>query len=200
MPLKYPRLKEGAVPSQFPNCPAYLSKQTTNRIAPDTRKEEKEIIMLNKVLEQSIEHKKLYDNARRIKNLDDILNCINNFGFNQTWTMSNNEKQIVLFLLGFSPAPFIKYSVIINADLEVKVFMKDLELKMYYPNFKSDDDDYEEEEYDDNNNFKTASFNSLIKLHEIESTKNLKYGHNLSLKALFPSSFEKQSVPFEGIG
>ena len=129
-PLKYPRLKEGAVPSQFPNCPAYLSKQTTNRIAPDTRKEEKEIIMLNKVLEQSIEHKKLYDNARRIKNLDDILNCINNFGFNQTWTMSNNEKQIVLFLLGFSPAPFIKYSVIINADLEVKVFMKNVELKI----------------------------------------------------------------------
>lgn len=41
---------------------------------------------------------------------------------------------------------------------------------------------------------KTANFNSLISLHQLEHDKLLKFGYSLSLKALFPSSFERQNV------
>ncbi|GBM57279.1 hypothetical protein AVEN_58589-1 [Araneus ventricosus] len=50
---------------------------------------------------------------------------------------------------------------------------------MFYPSF------------DNFSLFKTASFQVLKKLHEIESEKLLKYGYGLTQKALAPTSFEK---------
>ncbi|GBM99174.1 hypothetical protein AVEN_122512-1 [Araneus ventricosus] len=47
-----------------------------------------------------------------------------------------------------------------------------------------------------NNNidFNTASFKTLKLLYEIEKNSIIKYGYNLSLKALEPSNLEKQNV------
>jgi hypothetical protein len=41
---------------------------------------------------------------------------------------------------------------------------------------------------------KIADFNSLISLHQLEHNKLLKFGYSLSLKSLFPSTFERQNV------
>lgn len=53
---------------------------------------------------------------------------------------------------------------------------------MFYPNF------------DTLLPFNTASFQALKKLHEAECGKLLKYGYSLTLKALCPSSLERQNV------
>ncbi|KAJ3661688.1 hypothetical protein Zmor_006075 [Zophobas morio] len=56
-----------------------------------------------------------------------------------------------------------------------------------YPNFLTDSNST-------NEIFKIASFNALKQLHALEYEKLLKYGYTLSLKALFPSSLERQNV------
>lgn len=46
------------------------------------------------------------------------------------------------------------------------------------------------------NQFSIASFQALAKLHQLEHNQLVKYGYNLSLKAIKPSPFERQSVKF----
>lgn len=50
-----------------------------------------------------------------------------------------------------------------------------------YPDFKED-------------GMRMASFNALKQLHAIEKENILRYGYRLSLKALYPSSIERQNV------
>lgn len=55
--------------------------------------------------------------------------------------------------------------------------------KMVYPHFENH-----------NNLLRVASFDALKELHRLEEGSLLKYGYGLTLKALFPSSLERQNV------
>ncbi|XP_068086390.1 THAP domain-containing protein 2-like [Anabrus simplex] len=68
-PLSHPRLVKGAVPSQFPNCPEYLSDTTSaHREAPDHRRCRVDNESLTKTLVQSLETYKAHVSTVSFKN------------------------------------------------------------------------------------------------------------------------------------
>ena len=52
--LGKPRLRKGAVPSKFPNCPSYLSSTLSLRESPDARRGRKEYAALEKAIAESV--------------------------------------------------------------------------------------------------------------------------------------------------
>ncbi|XP_045102505.1 THAP domain-containing protein 1 B-like [Portunus trituberculatus] len=72
--LKHPRLRQGVVPSQLPNCPAYLSlSPVSDRESPDERRSRMEEIAIEEALKQSVvDHEELKE-CRKFRDLDELV-------------------------------------------------------------------------------------------------------------------------------
>ncbi|KAH9364461.1 hypothetical protein HPB48_021725 [Haemaphysalis longicornis] len=64
VPLTHVRLRQGAVPTKFPNCPAYMSREATKRKDPDSNRARMEHANLQKGVAES---KEAFDRARENK-------------------------------------------------------------------------------------------------------------------------------------
>ncbi|KAG8180628.1 hypothetical protein JTE90_018246 [Oedothorax gibbosus] len=77
--LQQLRIKDGAVPSIFPNCPRYLSKGVMHRTSPETtKKKQKENLQLSAVLNESLQTTVLFEQKHACKDWDELNSCIKN--------------------------------------------------------------------------------------------------------------------------
>ncbi|XP_055924540.1 uncharacterized protein LOC129956631 [Argiope bruennichi] len=134
-PLKYPRLVIGAIPSQMPNCAAYMSSSTFHRENPEIKKMKLEQQYVEKALQESIIEKKKYDETREFKNLEELKQRISLVNLKNFWNVIHKENKILFVNIEVSSGPEIALSVVINDVLEVSAFVgktNEMHVKPYF--------------------------------------------------------------------
>lgn len=101
-----------------------------SRKDPDERRIEKEMKNIQDALKESIRSYEVYVEERKINSLDDVKNCVNNFGLSNFWLMYNcNSDFIYLIHIETCPEPFLQYTVKIDKDLNLTVNMEKTPVK-----------------------------------------------------------------------
>ncbi|XP_065298429.1 uncharacterized protein [Dermacentor albipictus] len=120
-PLSRLRLRPGAVPSKFPECPSYLSKPITSREHPDSKRMRLQAASLKKACEASAEAFRKEKEADKILNLEDLMQFITSK--NSTfWHAIERKERLILLHITEDDAPCIKYSIAVKADLGMTVY------------------------------------------------------------------------------
>lgn len=128
-PLKFPRLKEDAIPSLMPNCPSYLSSEIAQRETPESRLERKENSNLLQAIQVSIKETEEYNAQRQISNFQDLLAKLSFITLPNNWHVINKETSILFVNLIEEPVPTIKSSVIVNEQLKATAHIESLFLE-----------------------------------------------------------------------
>ncbi|KAH8031189.1 hypothetical protein HPB51_013646 [Rhipicephalus microplus] len=128
VPLQLRRLKPGAIPSLFSNCPSYLSRPTTVvREGSEEKRLRLEGELLQKAIRQSAEaHKEKKKN--NIRTFEDLLTALTSFQTNTFWTKLVTHDKVLFLNFDSQEAPTVRFSVTVSADLIVKVFVGDVQL------------------------------------------------------------------------
>ncbi|KAH8019855.1 hypothetical protein HPB51_022827 [Rhipicephalus microplus] len=71
-PLPSSRIRPGAVPSKFPACPSYFSKESTSRESPDSKQKRFEVEALQAAIAESAETSLREEEADRIACIRDL--------------------------------------------------------------------------------------------------------------------------------
>lgn len=124
IPLKYPTLKPGSVPSIFPNLPKYLSSSTTANVRknPQDRRDES--------LKARVKQLDDFMKADIIVNFNDLCD---NYKFKVNlfnWDVKQTPDLLSFFILNFEDTMSISSSIVIDRNLHVRIFLKDNELSV----------------------------------------------------------------------
>ena len=126
--LKIPRLHPGAIPSQFPNCPSYLSKPSEMpRPSRNEILQNKEELNLAKALQQSKEEELLREKQDLCESFDEIKREL---VLELPWRIIFDEKEIIIYNIHKSDqlGPQIKAAICISEDLFLTVFCNSVKL------------------------------------------------------------------------
>lgn len=129
VPLQLRRLKSGAIPSLFPNCPSYLSRPTTVvREGPEEKRLRLEGESLQEAIRQSVEAHEEEKKKNNISTFEDLLTALTSFQTNTFWTKLVTHDKVLFLNFDSQEAPTVRFSVTVSADLIVKVFVGDVQL------------------------------------------------------------------------
>ncbi|KAH7932894.1 hypothetical protein HPB49_004666 [Dermacentor silvarum] len=129
VPLQLRRLKSGAIPSLFPNCPSYLSRPTTVvREGPEEKRLRLEGESLQEAIRQSVEAHEEEKKKNNISTFEDLLTALTSFQTNTFWTKLVTHDKVLFLNFNSQEAPTVRFSVTVSADLTVKVFVGDVQL------------------------------------------------------------------------
>ncbi|XP_049522585.1 uncharacterized protein LOC119449052 [Dermacentor silvarum] len=129
VPLQLRRLKSGAIPSLFPNCPSYLSRPTTVvREGPEETRLRLEGESLQEAIRQSVEAHEEEKKKNNISTFEDLLTALTSFQTNTFWTKLVTHDKVLFLNFDSQEAPTVRFSVTVSADLIVKVFVGDVQL------------------------------------------------------------------------
>ncbi|KAG0443862.1 hypothetical protein HPB47_014445 [Ixodes persulcatus] len=118
VPLKYPRLRQGAVPHRFHNCPNYLSTDVNIREDREVRRVRLEVDVLQTAVAESInlfQAEKEADGILGIKDVADYLRSKKS----RFWHIIESSNRLILVHIVDDEAPWIKYSIVVNVDLRL---------------------------------------------------------------------------------
>ncbi|CAH1114716.1 unnamed protein product [Psylliodes chrysocephalus] len=122
--LERPRLKEGCVPTIFPNCPKYLTTQTASvRKSRDEKLKNLDEQYLFQAIEENKKHFSDHKKANSFINFQDFLCYFKTFDLQKGWFSLSNQNNITLFKLEHKPGPCISWSIVIDEQLNVKTFL-----------------------------------------------------------------------------
>nr|XP_054930979.1 uncharacterized protein LOC129386795 [Dermacentor andersoni] len=117
------RLKKTAVPSLFPNCPAYLSRpQACVREAPGAKRASLEATYLQTAIMLSQQTQAEEDAKNVVGSFADLLKALPSFQSSDFWTVLNKCSKVFFLDLSLKFAPAVRTSVIVSTDLRVEVF------------------------------------------------------------------------------
>ncbi|XP_049805645.1 uncharacterized protein LOC126248581 [Schistocerca nitens] len=129
-PLLKPRLRPHAVPSLLPNCPSYLSKEESRREGPEEKKQRLENEQLAAALQYSLASQKDYENTFSFSSLEELMLRTKEVDLPNEWSVIEKHSDFVCFLkIIRNPAPLITHSVVIDSNLNVSLFKKDVQIK-----------------------------------------------------------------------
>ncbi|KAH6925923.1 hypothetical protein HPB50_012072 [Hyalomma asiaticum] len=118
------RVVSGVVPSKFPSCPAYLSKECARRESPDSRRERLEVAAVQAALAESAETSRREQEADTVQHISDIASHIRSRK-STFWHCIESGERLLPFHIVEDEAPSIKYSLVLKSDLTTTFhFMK----------------------------------------------------------------------------
>ena len=122
--LKYPKLKETAIPSIFPNCPEYFNKHIFVRESRDIKLTKLEAEQLYRAIELSKEEFTTYKTNTEFKNYEEFLEIFKKF-FNipDGWFQITRNDKFCLIKVDDSPGPIITHSIVIDKKLNLSTFL-----------------------------------------------------------------------------
>lgn len=126
--LERPQLVPGAVPSQLPNCPTYLSKPvTTQRSSPDEKSIDKENEHLAQALQASMSEYNEQCERDSCGSLDELTSKLS---LDAKWTITIREQNLLISRIGHaeSECPQIECAVTVDTSLMVNVFLRKIKL------------------------------------------------------------------------
>ncbi|KAL3183169.1 hypothetical protein MRX96_006938 [Rhipicephalus microplus] len=115
-PLPSSRIRPGAVPSKFPACPSYFSKESTSRESPDSKRKRFEAEALQAAIAESAETSLREEEADRIACIRDLACHLRNRD-STFWHIIENKERLVIVHIVEDEAPWIKYSLVVKADM-----------------------------------------------------------------------------------
>ncbi|KAL3243807.1 hypothetical protein MRX96_047366 [Rhipicephalus microplus] len=115
-PLPSFRIRPGAVPSKFPACPSYFSKESTSRESPDSKRKRFEAEALQAAIAESAETSLCEEEADRIACIRDLAFHLRNRD-STFWHIIENKERLVIVHIVEDEAPWIKYSLVVKADM-----------------------------------------------------------------------------------
>jgi len=142
---KIPRLKEGKIPSVFPNLPKYLSKHLISRKPPLKRSSSpiKKKIISTKICPNVCVNEEQFNNTALDQNVIEpfsFLNIQNNFNIitlPKAWSQHNIPEKLIMFSYYIitseeneMPTPILSKRVCLNTSLEAKCYVLNKEIGM----------------------------------------------------------------------
>lgn len=123
-PLLSPRILPGVIPSKFPSCPAYLSKECARRESPDSKRKRLEAAAIQAAIAESAETSRRDQEADTVQCISDIASHIRSRK-STFWHCIESGERLLLFHIVEDEAHSIKYSLVVKADLTTTFhFMK----------------------------------------------------------------------------
>jgi hypothetical protein len=119
------RLRPDAVPSQFPKLPSYHSANKLPRESRESKNEKIEQELLARAIKDSSETKRDYDRTRTFSSLNELVE--RSKLIDKKWTVIECESSVMIVFVTTQPAPKIKYSVVIDKNLDIRAYNGDLE-------------------------------------------------------------------------
>lgn len=111
--MTYPRLCEGVIPSQLPNCPSHLSGPLHLREAPDEKRRRVEESAIQAAIAKSIGDDEQYKKDREFHCIDELkekLQCIDI----KFWTVIVSQEDVHICHVIHSPQPKVCLSLVIQ--------------------------------------------------------------------------------------
>lgn len=118
VPLSHVRLRPDAVPSKFPNCPSYLSREETSREDPDSKRLRMEHTAMQRAIAESNDMFNRENEEDKVRSLSDLTNHLHSQEIKFWHAMEKNEILILVHIVD-DEAPWLKYSVCVTGDLSV---------------------------------------------------------------------------------
>ncbi|XP_075725554.1 uncharacterized protein LOC142767546 isoform X2 [Rhipicephalus microplus] len=110
VPLQLRRLKPGAIPSLFPNCPSYLSRPTTVvRGGPEEKWLRLEGESLQKAIRQSAEAHEEEKKNNNISTFEDLLTALTSFQTNTFRTKLVTHDKVLFLNFDSQEAPTVRF-------------------------------------------------------------------------------------------
>lgn len=127
--LKIARLSSDAVPSVFPNCPAYLSAPAaTSREAPAEKRMRLEAASLREAIANSLETHEEEETKHKFDTFQALLECLPQMKLSNFWSVISRPACIHFLNLALEDAPRVLLSITVLEDLTVKVHCQDVQL------------------------------------------------------------------------
>ncbi|XP_075739881.1 uncharacterized protein LOC142785325 [Rhipicephalus microplus] len=127
--LKIARLRSDAVPSVFPNCPAYLSAPAaTSREAPAEKRMRLEAASLREAIANSLETHEEEETKHKFDTFQALLECLPQMKLSNFWSVISRPACIHFLNLALEDAPRVLLSITVLEDLTVKVHCQDVQL------------------------------------------------------------------------
>ncbi|KAH7958667.1 hypothetical protein HPB49_004082 [Dermacentor silvarum] len=96
VPLKLRRLKPSAIPSLFPNCPAYLSRQATEaRESPEEKRARLDAEALEETIKLSVEYHEAEEKKNAIASFENLLQAIGGLSLIDFWSKVVTQTQVI---------------------------------------------------------------------------------------------------------
>ena len=122
-----PQLREGAIPSQLPNCPSYLSGPSHRRESPDSKRARKEQSEMQAAIAESVAADIQYNKSRLFNSADELVGKLQ-FLDTQYWTLIKNNEGLSICRVVQFPCPKIMLSLKIKNNCTVQAFVQDTEM------------------------------------------------------------------------
>ncbi|KAH9375679.1 hypothetical protein HPB48_016633 [Haemaphysalis longicornis] len=121
-------MKQTAVPSLLPKCPAYLSQpQAPVREAPEQKGMRLEAASLQEAILLS-KQTKAEEEAKNKSDCSVLLDDLPNLQNSDFWTIINKDGRVFFLDFELPPAPAVCSSVIVSSGLRVQVFFSETHL------------------------------------------------------------------------
>jgi hypothetical protein len=122
--LQKSRLKNSAVPSQFPNLPSYLTASSSFvRESADERRTRKDNLNLSTAINESLSSKYKYDSEKNFSNFEECCKCVEGqYSLESEFHFFKKNQCLVFASVDFHPAAVITLSAIVNNDLQISLY------------------------------------------------------------------------------
>ncbi|KAH7970412.1 hypothetical protein HPB49_006715 [Dermacentor silvarum] len=123
-PLKLRRLKPFAIPSVFPNCPAYLSRQKTSaRESPDEKRSRLRTEAIQEAIQLSVRSHEAEDKKNVITSFNNLLTAEGGLSITDFWTKVVTQRQILFLSFSDQDSPVVRCTVTVSSDLSSAVYV-----------------------------------------------------------------------------
>ena len=122
------RIRDGAIPSQLPNCPSYLSSNVLIRESPEKRRTRLEETALQTALRESVRDEECHRKAREFSTLNQLQDKLSFVDLNY-WDIVKKDDSFIICHMQQCPHPKISHSVVIKSDCSVFAYVGDAQVQ-----------------------------------------------------------------------
>ncbi|KAH7937510.1 hypothetical protein HPB49_012754 [Dermacentor silvarum] len=130
VPLKLRRLKPSEIPSIFPNCPAYLSRQATKaRESPEEKRARLDAEALQETIKLSVQYNEAEEKKNAIASFGDLLKAIDGLSLTDFWSKVVTQTQVLFLNFHNQEAPVVHCALTVSSDLSLAVYAGETRLE-----------------------------------------------------------------------
>ncbi|KAH8032923.1 hypothetical protein HPB51_003800 [Rhipicephalus microplus] len=127
--LKVPRLRSGSVPTLFPGCPSYLSKDDPSpRECPETKKMRREAADLARAIAESEASYRDEETKCCFSSLFELMECLKSAPVPNEWIVIHRTNCALFLNIVDESMPMLRSSVTVFSDLSISVCFHGTEL------------------------------------------------------------------------
>ncbi|KAH8035669.1 hypothetical protein HPB51_007913 [Rhipicephalus microplus] len=129
VPMSLTRLTEDAVPTMFPNSPAYLSDCAPVRKEPDAKRKHREADQLLTGIQMSLVSHEEEERKNRVASFEQLVSQLSQLKLSDYWIVSSTEAAVMfLHIQRNTLPPEVERSVVVSDELHISAYWKKMTL------------------------------------------------------------------------